>query len=211
MLFVIWRLKFKSEIEEEYWGEKSKPQFESSFAPLSFLVSLILWPVILYRNIKDKLSDNLRKAEILSRRKNILSLLSKQDKELYALSQKMSLKEFRVHLDDLGLKRKHSFGVALLVVFFFVFALELKASMKYSFGDKCEITNIIIANDVGSIYFFAKDVEGFTILLDFGFIQKLTKTKNIFSIIDGKVIVGFARLIDGIPKFQINSLLKLIS
>ncbi len=201
VLFVIWRLKFKSEAEEEYWGKESKPEFESSFAPLSFVLSLIAWPVIVYRNLRDKLSDKVKKAELLSRRKEILSLLSKQDKELYALSQKMSLREFRVHLDALGLKRKHSFGLALLLVFFLTTTLRISARVTCPLSEKCVVSNVVIDHDVGSTYFLSYDMHGRAILPEFGLNQKIPKkTKNIFSILKVRVAKGFTRLIDGVPK-----------
>jgi len=201
ILFLIWRIRLRTEIDDQYWEkEERKPQFESGFTPLSFLISLIIWPILVYKNIKDNLNNDLRKTEILSRRKNMLSLLSKQDKELYVLSKEMSLKEFRVHLDTLGIKRKHSFKVALLVVFFFVFAVKIEAGVKLNLDGKYLITNIVVDNDVGYIYSFTYFIESLATLSNTSSIGKITKTKSIFSLLKIKVVNGFTRLIDGIPK-----------
>lgn len=198
LLFLIWRVKFKSEIEDEYWEDKSaKPKFESSFAPLSFLFSLLVWPIIVGRNLRDSWSQHLRKAEILARRKSMLSLISKQDKELYALGREMSLKDFRIYLDNLGLRRRHSFGVALLVVFFISFATKVH-SASYMPCEKYTVIQILVDQDVGATYDLVW--HSYAVLNQPDTAQKFQKAKNIFASLDIQVLQGFTRLIDGIPK-----------
>ena len=50
----------------------------------------------------------------------MFSLLSIAEKRLVETGKRMSLKEFRAHLDVLGLRRKHSFASALLLTICFM-------------------------------------------------------------------------------------------
>ncbi len=117
IMLLLWRVKLKKECEEIFWEyeKMQKPEFNCGFAPLSFFVSLLFWPIILWIDIRSRAKDMLRKTELLSRRINMLYLLSKSDRQLLSIGSKMSLKEFRNYLESIGKVRKHSFVMALAV------------------------------------------------------------------------------------------------
>ncbi len=203
-LFLIWRFRFKKEVDEEFrWEKREKPKFDTGFAPLSFLISLIFWPLILYIDIRNRLSDSLVKAEVLSRRKDMLSVFSKQDKKLLALGKQMSFREFRIHLDSLGMKRRHSFASALFVVLFFVSIQRVFSFPSHQLSGFQTTTHMVTSSgdaDVGWNYSLLDHLDEYAILPSVGWTEKVLKFKNIFSSNAIKAIPGFVRLIEGVPK-----------
>lgn len=101
------------------WRKKISQEFaQSSF--ISFFLCLIIWPIILGIDIRNKMSELLSHAEVISRRKKMFTLLSEQEKQLLALRKTMTFREFKIHLDELGLTRHHGLGSALIVTCFLV-------------------------------------------------------------------------------------------
>lgn len=113
ILFLIWRFKLKRDFI--YEGLKEKV---GTTGPLSFLLSLLLWPIVLAIDIRNRVSESVFRAEVVSRRSKMLSVFSKQDEALLQLGKKMTLQEFREHLDSTGMVRRHSFAAALMVTMF---------------------------------------------------------------------------------------------
>ncbi len=122
ILFLIWKITLKKDFDEEFkWTqEKEKPQMYFGIAPLSFLISLLMWPIVLGIDIHNKFEETLRRADVVSRRGKLLSLFSKQEERLFELGKKMTQAEFREHLDSIGMIQKHSFASALLVTLFLI-------------------------------------------------------------------------------------------
>ena len=204
MLFLFWRFRFKEEVDEECYGElRDRLYFDTGFAPLSFLFSLLFWPFVLLSDIKNRLVESIVKAEVLSRRKDMLSVFSKQDKKLIALSKQMSFREFRIHLDTLGMRRRHSFASALFVVLFFV-SIQKVFSFPNQQLSGFETTIYMVASsgdaDVGWSYSLLDHSDVFGILPSVGWTEKVLKFKNIFSSCAVKAIPGFVRLLEGVPK-----------
>ena len=120
VLFIIWKLKMKQDFDYEFKWEEKKPQHYFGIAPLSFLFSLLLWPIVLGIDIRNRFQEMLRRADVVSRRASLFTLFSKQDEQLVQLGRRMNRKEFREHLDSLGMIQKHSFASALVVTLFLV-------------------------------------------------------------------------------------------
>ncbi len=205
MLFLFWRFRFKEEVDEACYGEmRERLYFDIGFAPLSFFFSLLFWPFVLLADIKNRLMESLMKAEVLSRRKEMLSLLSRQDKKLVALSKQMSLREFRVHLDSIGMRRRHSFTSALFVVVFFVSIHRTFSSPSYQlFGSDTVICTIVCSGDtdVGWNYSLFDYLDEYSILPTVGWTEKVLKFKSIFSSCRIKAVAGYLRKLEGVPKF----------
>lgn len=107
LMILLWRLRLK----------------EERFNPVSFAVSLVFWPIILLIDIRNRSNLMLKKAEIISRRKNLISLFSRKEHELLRRGAKISRREFRKMLDDMGFVRRHSFGKILLFAIFLEIAV----------------------------------------------------------------------------------------
>lgn len=120
ILFIIWKLKMKQDFDYAFKWEEKKPQHYFGIAPTSFLFSLLLWPIVLGIDIGNRFQEMLRRADVVSRRASLFTLFSKQDERLVQLGKRMNRKEFREHLDSLGMIQKHSFASALIVTLFLV-------------------------------------------------------------------------------------------
>jgi len=104
ILFLIWKFQTRKEF----------------FAPASFLFSLIIWPIILGIDIRNRFNEFLKKADVVSRRNSLFTLFSKQEQQLLEFGKRMTNVEFGEHLDSLGMERKHSFASALCVTLFLI-------------------------------------------------------------------------------------------
>ncbi len=120
VLFLIWKITLKKDFDEEFRWDTEKPQMYFGIAPFSFLVSLLLWPIVLGIDMYNKFEETLRRADVVSRRGKLLSLFSKQEEQLFELGKKMTRIEFRTYLDSIGVVQKHSFTSALLVTLFLI-------------------------------------------------------------------------------------------
>ncbi len=118
ILFLIWKLRMKKEFEEEFRWIQEKPQMYFGGAPLSFIISVIVWPFILGIDIRNRFNEVLKKADVLARRNSMFTFFSKQEQQLFEIGKKMSRQEFRDHLDAIGITQKHSFLLALTVTLF---------------------------------------------------------------------------------------------
>ncbi len=207
-LFLIWRIKFKKDIENEYWGSSDvkKPELDFGFAPLSFLISVLLWPVILWMDIRNRWSETLRRTEMLSRRKNMFSLLSKPEKKLVEIGRRMSLKEFRIHLDSIAIKRKHSFTSAFIVTISLIIIPRVMVPV-FACNDVSHNQTVITNTDYGGAHH--DDGHSFqTISFSLEAISppeiRMTErpAPEIIHFYDPdiKVLSGFLRKIIGVPK-----------
>ncbi len=104
MLFLIWKLNRKKEF----------------LAPVSFLFSIIVWPIVLGIDIRNRFNQVLMGADVVSRRNSLFTLFSKQEQQLLEFGKRMTTIEFGEHLDSLGMERKHSFASALCVTLFLI-------------------------------------------------------------------------------------------
>lgn len=116
VLFLIWRIKFKDDIENESWYGLQKPNYVINMGPLSFLVSLLLWPIILGLDIRARMSEVIHKTDVLIRRKKMLTVFSKAEEQILKAGRTMSIREFRRYLDSLGLQKQHSFGFGFIML-----------------------------------------------------------------------------------------------
>lgn len=215
ILFLFWRFRFKEEVDEACYGElRERLYFDTGFAPLSFFFSLLFWPFVLLADLKNRLVESLMKAEVLSRRKEMLSVFSRQDKRLIALSKQMSFREFRIHLDSLGMRRRHSFASALFVVLFFVSIQKVFSFPNYQLsGFETTIHTSASSGDadVGWSYSLLDHLDEYAILPSVGWTEKVLKFKNIFSSCAVKAIPGFVRLLEGVPRVSKSFSFELIS
>lgn len=100
-----------------FWRKRISQEFDQP-SLISFFLCLIIWPLILAIDIRNKMSELLDRAEVISRRKKMFTLFSEQEKQLLALRKTMSFSEFKAHLDDLGMRQNHYLGTALVATFF---------------------------------------------------------------------------------------------
>ncbi len=130
MLFLVWKIRLKKDFEDVWWsGSGSESDGElalrKGFAPISFLISLALWPFVLAVDLISRASGLFHKAEVISRRSRMLGAFSKQEERLLKLGNTMSIQEFKVYLDSIGMARKHSFAASFAVTMFLVLAPRL--------------------------------------------------------------------------------------
>lgn len=118
ILFLIWKLRMKKEFDEEFRWSKEKPQMYLGIAPLSFIISVIVWPIILGIDIRNRFSEVLKKADVVARRNSLFTLFSNQEQQLFEIGKKMSRQEFRNYLDTIGIAQRHSLFLALTVTLF---------------------------------------------------------------------------------------------
>ena len=209
LLFIIWRLKLKDDYQEEVWESQEMQSFDlaSKVQPLSFIVSLLLWPAILWMDIQNRLSNILYKAEVLSRRKNMLSLLSESDQKLIQLGHSMSLKDFRAHLESIGMTRKHSFASALVVTLLLIIVPHITHATVHvsnTTHHHLTITTIDYGDTHSSAHTFhtAKTHYEIPVLLDRSAPNNLLAVLVFhFFNLASKIHSGFTRDIRGVPKF----------
>ncbi|MBP6866503.1 MAG: hypothetical protein KBC12_03105 [Candidatus Pacebacteria bacterium] len=214
ILFLIWRFRFRAEVDDLYWEEAERPVLDTNYKPLSFVLCLLVWPILVYLNLRNQWSESMRKADVLSRRQDMLSLLSEQDKKLLDLGRRMSLREFRTFLDELEMQRKHSFVSALFVVLFFVSIQRIFPHQSQQLFGYNTVTHIEVSSgdtDVGWSYLLADHLDDFVILPSVGWSEKVLRIKNIFSSNAVKAIPGFVRLLEGVPKVSKSFAFELIS
>ena len=125
LMLLIWRLRLKEDYEDTYWRyEKNCGKILwSTFTPLSFILSLLAWPIVLAVDLINRWNSMLRKVDVLSRREKMMSLFSLKEQQLFLAGKKMSRKEFKSYLSSNGMVRKHSFAKAFVVYLFFTIAI----------------------------------------------------------------------------------------
>lgn len=107
-----------------FWRIRLKEENQClTFLPCSFILSWLAWPIVLGIDLRNRMYTLLRMTEIMSRRENMLSLLSSKETSLLKLGKSMSRKDFRLHLDGIGLVRRHSFRYALAFTVLFMVLL----------------------------------------------------------------------------------------
>ena len=202
MLFFLWKLRMKDDMEftmrhEEY----SKVRL--GLSPFSFLVSLLVWPIILGIDIYNRTRDFLREAEIVSRRSIMLGLFSKQEKRLLELSKSMSLREFREHLNSLGMTRKHSFVAAVFIVLCMSFLPRLNYASTNHVSKQVLVTSIVaheISRDVGHSIDWDDGPMGLMVVLPDIPDPYVTSSVFYYSRKHHEVLTGFFADIGGVPK-----------
>lgn len=116
LLFLLWHYRLRRNSDGTY-RSKMVSRYPT---PLSLLLSVLAWPLILALDIHSRLSEHAKKAEVYARRSTMLTILSKQELKLLEKGRSMSLPEFRKYLDAIGARRKHSFLVAMMVTLFVI-------------------------------------------------------------------------------------------
>ncbi len=116
IMLLIWRLRFKDDIDKEYWYGLQKPDSAINLGPLSFFVSLLLWPIILGLDIRARMTEAFHQTDVLIRRKKMLTVFSKAEEQILKAGKTMSIREFRRYLDSLGLQKQHSFGLGFIML-----------------------------------------------------------------------------------------------
>lgn len=135
LLFFIWKCSLKKEV-----------------APISFLISLACWPIILGIDIYNKFQETLRRVDVVSRRTKLLTLFSKQEEQLFNLGKNMSRREFRKHLDSIGMTQNHSFASALLATLFLIIVPVSTFSQSSSLSHSKEKVIMIKTDYGGGVY-----------------------------------------------------------
>ena len=92
LMLLIWRIQLKNDYESHYWiaGDNKKILW-SRFTPLSFLLSLLLWPIILVLDIRNRKNQMLKRIDVLSRREYLISLFSEKEQRLIDVGKRFIL------------------------------------------------------------------------------------------------------------------------
>jgi hypothetical protein len=143
LLFLIWKYNLKREFIEATWQK----DITVHFAPLSFLLSVLIWPIILWIDIKNRGKEALQKAEVISRRENLLSLFSKQEQKMIELGKTMGWAEFQKQLDSMEITRKHALIKALFVMV--VISLVPRYSVSQPSYQSCTVQRNLPVQKVG--------------------------------------------------------------
>ncbi len=85
-------------------------------SPLSFIVCLLLYPITIGYVWWMKTRDFLNEVEVRSRRVKLFGLLSKEERAIVERLKGLTLREVRLELNAMGMRRKHCYVVALLAV-----------------------------------------------------------------------------------------------
>ncbi len=200
---MVWRIKFKKDYRNatHYDSNISNVEVQIGFGPLSFIVSLLVWPIILFLDIRNRINELLARAEVLSRRKNMLSLLSKGDEKLIQLGKTMKLKEFRAYLESIGQTRKHSFVKAFVVSCILFLAPQARTIASHTNTKQYSISTTIqsVDHDVGN-NFHTQNIVYDYLVPEKGEIPIPLTTKIHFINTPLKVLKGFSKKIDGVPR-----------
>lgn len=207
LMLIFWRLNLKKDYEESSWSGDNKNRekiFSSRFTPISFLLSLLIWPLVVYIDIRNRMNSLLVKTEVLSRRESLISLFSKKELELLRIGQKMSRKEFNSYLDNLGYIRKHSFAKTLMLIVF----LEITIPQAYAIGSLIETAHkhryslVIDHTDR-----FDCDIGVSILSPPQPIIKKFVEVKEkiIFNLRAsiGRILSGFVQKLLSVPKFEV--------
>lgn len=209
VLFLIWRLKLREDLADRH--ASNVPQ-KLGGGVLSFILSVTIWPFVLWVDIKNRLALTLRTADVISRRATMLSILSKSEEKILETGRAMSIREFSEYLKNLGMVRQHSFCLALLVAVFIVFiprSVHGKAIAVRAISHEKVITNPDYGGpDIkyqlhGNVFYFEMLLpeEHFTHVLEILFS---------YPIVQGILLAGFFPDIGKVPKFN-NSVKRLLT
>lgn len=219
LLLLIWRKRVRKDCEEINWQyEKiTKPKLVSGFAPLSLLISLSLWPIILYLDIRSRIKETLYRAELASRRSEVLYLFSAADQKLLETGKKMSLREFRAYLESIGKVRKHSFIFAIAITVLLSASPQVVAPV-IAIQTYTETTvsarRVQTDHDVGKIPMCKSAYHSYEAIMPHANEVKPEITQSIlyFYFVEiGRILKGFATVNDGVPKAANQFRLKMIS
>ncbi len=219
LMLLIWRKRVRKDCEEIDWQyEKvSKPKLISGFAPISLLVSLLLWPVILYLDIRSRIKETLYRAELASRRSEVLYLFSETDQIILETGRKMSLREFRAYLESIGRVRKHSFVIALAVTVLLSVSPQIIAPVIaiQTYTESTVFTRRAQTDhDVGKVPLYKVEYHSYEAVMPQknGAEPEITQSILYFYFIEiGRILKGFTTINDGVPKVANQFRLKLIS
>jgi hypothetical protein len=169
LLFYIWRTHLNKEICYEFGAIDPRPELDGSFGVISFIASVLIWPIILGIDIKKRFSENFRHAEVLTYRANVFTLFSKTELKILETGKQMSFREFREHLKSLGMVRRHSFGFALVIVLILSFIpkpVHAKSiSLCLNLYEKVVVTDYNYGDvDIGTAHFQLIENEPVTII-----------------------------------------------
>ncbi len=188
VMLIVWRVRLKKTLQ-----------------PMSFVFSLLMWPIILFLDIRNRFISTWVRAEVLSRRDTMLGILSKGDHALVKFGMQMSRKEFRSYLDSIGMARKHSMRRVLAVMLFVaVFLPRTYAQTHVRHVSKHTVTAVsthagVPDCDIGA-WQYTEAVPPDTQAL---WIEQEDKKKFQYPLTIGRVILGYRLLLDGVPKVSI--------
>lgn len=213
-LFYLWKIHLKREIDYEFYSEHLKPKISGRFEILSFLISVLIWPIILIIDIKKRFSENFRKAEVLTYRANVFTLFSKTEMRILETGKHMSFSEFRTYVQSFGMVRRYSFGFALVIVLILSLIpkpVHAKSISLYSnIYEKVFVTDYDYGEaDIGYVYFQVIENEPVSVVT-----STLEMVNYFFRYID-EILSGFYPDIGVIPKLiyrsKNDSLIKTIT
>lgn len=207
ILFLIWKFRMKKEFNEGFRWEKMRPEMHFGAAPLSFLLSLLLWPVVLAIDLRNKLSDAVRRVDVIATRGTMLTLFSKQEERLIELGRSMTRKEFMRHLEGIGLVRRHSFAAALLVAILLVLVpgtARTSTRVPVQKQAKAVFAKHVIDRDVGTFPVRELRTEAEICPPSLAVTDRTSEALSFFIRERWRVLEGFSSDIGGVPKISFN-------
>jgi hypothetical protein len=215
VMLLVWRFRFKRDYEDAEWQERANAKKHFGFTPLSFLISWLIWPIVLYRDIKNRWNQTLARAEVLSRRKNMLALLSKEEEKLVALGRKMSRAELKAHLDSIGQVRRHSFLKALVItccLLVFIPKTEFSRPLAAKAGTVMRANTIPVDTDIGIHFRAGPLVCEICIAAEPPLVERecVQKILFCFPLKLGAIRKGYLSGLEGVPKGSNQIRMKMI-
>ena len=192
------------------WKQKNREERRAfALLPTSLLLSLLLWPIVLFIDIRNRMHSLLQYTEVMTRRETMLSLLSKEEQSLLAFGKRMSRKEFKAYLDGIGRVRRHSFALALACSLLLALLVPGRSALASSYAIpkerhaaiSCQVNKRAIASSISS----AHSPPGMSReALAPQALEKVfeRKAKEIFHfpLTIGRVLAGFVLEQRGVPK-----------
>lgn len=219
LMLLIWRKRVRKDCEEIVWKHEriKRPEANHGFAPLSFIASLLMWPVILACDIHSRIKEMVHRAELVSRRSEMLYLFGAADQKLLETGSKMSLREFRAYLESIGRVRKHSFVIALAVTVLLSVSPQIIAPVIaiQTYTESTVFTRRAQTDhDVGKVPLYKVEYHSYEAVMPQknGAEPEITQSILYFYFIEiGRILKGFTTINDGVPKVANQFRLKLIS
>jgi hypothetical protein len=201
LMLIVWRYRLKHQDYDDYWSIEDRNRFlKSRFSPLSFIFSLLLWPIVLVIDIRNRTNLLLRKTDVLSRREKLMTLFSQKELELLEIGKKMTKSEFKAYLQSIGYVRRHSFAKTLLFIVFLEVAVPYAHAIDMTARRSCKHEYSLVIKQIPKC-----DCDiGIPILSPPQIIKKFVEQKEKASFylrrIIGRILSGFTRRVLSVPR-----------
>jgi len=192
-----------------WWIEKQKTIKIKN--PLSFLLCLLLYPVVITKTWYEKLRNEARylimTVNYRQRQVNLFSIFSENEiKEIKKFANSnISLRRYQEILSNEGLPIRHSLILSLSISLLFIIlnCKELNANSNILLNDTETFELCVNSPPLILDYVFLNFDDIFLEIINFAKLQFSNKTKKYFQIKE-KCLSGFSKIIDHVPIIIVN-------